>query len=84
MSVSRCFHMPSQEGGVNIYAVIWNIMLFCMLLPYAYEHGNTLLNAPPCCRYFGSRLLVLQLCACVAKIMLACMLLLLGVMGSGI
>ncbi len=47
MSVSRCFHMPSQEGGVNIPAVIWNIMLFCMILPYAYEFGNALVSAPP-------------------------------------
>ena len=29
------FHLLSQEGGVNMYAVIWNIMLFYMLLPYA-------------------------------------------------
>ena len=40
--VSRCAHMLSQEGGVNIHAVIWYIMLFCMILPYAYGRLLTL------------------------------------------
>ena len=53
-SVSRCFHMLSQEGGVNIYAVIWNIMLIYLILPYAYVLGDTI-DIPPCCRQFGSR-----------------------------
>ena len=40
------FHLLSQEGGGNIYAVIWNIMLFYILLPHAYVWLRTLVILP--------------------------------------
>ena len=58
--------MPSQEGGVNIYAVIWNIMLFCMILPYAYVcSGSPLITSLS--PLFGSRFTPWRLCALRAK-----------------
>ena len=65
------FHMLSQEGGVNIYAVIWNIMLFCMLLPFAYVWLRTLMILPPAAAVLAQDNMSCSgcACACVAKML---------------
>ena len=58
--------MPSQEGGVNIYAVIWNIMLVCMILPYAYKSGLPF-NVPFVAATLAQGFQSWQSCAVLAK-----------------
>ena len=75
--------MPSQEGGVNIPGVVWYIMLFGMLLPYAYDLAILYVIAPSPCRHFGSRRESWHVALCLLKVLL-CALLLLVVTGSDI
>ena len=77
------FHLLSQEGGVNIYAVIWNIMLFYMLLPHAHVWLKTHV-IPPFIALFWLKTIESCGCLCVAKMRVPCLLLLLLVLGLGI
>ena len=83
IGVSRLFHMPSQEGGVNINAVIWNIMLFCMMLPYAYDSAYTPYSCSPVSRLLWLKTISLAALRCALRKVRACLLLLV-VMGLGI
>ena len=61
--------MPSHEGGVNIHAVMWNIMLYILM------HTNRLLMVLRLVATFGSRRAAMadahhkavSACVCVEK-----------------
>ena len=47
--------MPSHEGGVNIHAVMWYIMLYYIHVFYILMHSSQAVDPYTRCGHFGSR-----------------------------